>query len=170
MKILALSDSHNDNKLMYEVLEMLGGKIQTVLFMGDCVDDIIDYTYICENADVHYVAGNCDVNYLRPRDKEIEAGGKKIFITHGNQYDIKNSHDVILKEAKLRKADICLYGHSHSPEVFEEDGIFFMNPGSISLPRGISIYPTYGIIDIDENGVSGKIISVEYGKFKEFQF
>jgi len=170
LKILALSDSHGDTKLMYEILEMLGDKIQMVLFLGDCIDDIIDYTYICGDMPVHYAAGNCERFYFEPFDDEIEAGGKKVFITHGHKYGVKGGHGVIVKEAKARGADICLFGHSHWPEIFEESGIFFMNPGSIAFPRGISRFPTYGIIDIDEDGVKGQIISVEYGRFKEFRF
>ena len=170
MKILAFSDSHGDTQLMYEILEILGNKIQMVLFLGDCVDDIMDYTYICEDVDVHYAAGNCETRYFEPSDKVIEAAGKKIFITHGHKYAIKSGHDVIVSEAKSRGVGICLYGHSHSPEIFEESGIFFMNPGSISFPRGVSGHPTYGIIDIAENGdVSGKIISVEDGIFRELR-
>ena len=170
MKILVFSDSHGDTKLMYEILDLLSDKIQMVLFSGDNIDDIIDYTYIFDGIPVHYAAGNCETRYFEPMDKEIEVWGKKIFITHGHKYSIKSGHDVIVSEAKARGADICVYGHSHSPEIFEEQGIFFMNPGSISLPRGISNYPTYGIIDIDENIVTGKIISAENGKFVEFRF
>ena len=169
MKILAFSDSHDDNKLMYDILELLGDKIQMVLFMGDCIDDIIDYTYICGEIPVHYVAGNCERHYFEPMDKEIEACGKKIFITHGHKYAIKSGHTAIVNEAKSRGADICLYGHSHSPEIFCEQGIFFMNPGSIVFPRGISRYPTYGIIDIEEDGVKGQIISAENGGFRELK-
>jgi predicted phosphodiesterase len=36
--------------------------------------------------------------------------------------------------------------------VFEANGILFMNPGSISIPKGSIAAVSYGVIDISEDG------------------
>ena len=45
-------------------------------------------------------------------------------------------------------ADIVLFGHTHENLLKEEDGIVFMNPGSISLPRLRGRY--IGFIELEE--------------------
>ncbi|QEN04943.1 phosphodiesterase [Thiospirochaeta perfilievii] len=56
-------------------------------------------------------------------------GSRKIFITHGHKYS---------KESlpPLKDGSIFLYGHTHIPDGSCLDGIYSLNPGSITLPKG----------------------------------
>lgn len=36
----------------------------------------------------------------------------------------------------LKKGSCFLYGHTHIPEMKEKDGYLFLNPGSVSIPKG----------------------------------
>ena len=60
--------------------------------------------------------------------------------------------DRLKAAAKERKAQIVIFGHSHMPYLQEEDGITFLNPGSISKPRQVSFEPTYAIMKLDDRG------------------
>lgn len=54
--------------------------------------------------------------------------GKTIFATHGHHF-----HKDALPP--LSKGDILLCGHTHVPACLETDGILYLNPGSVSIPK-----------------------------------
>lgn len=58
----------------------------------------------------------------------LPVGKRMIFATHGHIYS-KDRHPA------LQPGDILLYGHTHVPLCEEEDGLIFMNPGSVSMPK-----------------------------------
>ena len=115
MKILVLSDSHSSSI-----------KIDLSSF---------DYAFHCGDRgfsklsdDVIYVKGNCD--FSGDKEKLVEINGKKIFITHGNLYNVKINYMNLYYKALELKADIVLFGHTHKQIVFSEDNILFINPGA----------------------------------------
>ena len=59
----------------------------------------------------------------------IELGGRFVYLTHGHVYGEDNP-------PKLRKGDILIQGHTHIQRCVEKDGIMFLNPGSVSIPKG----------------------------------
>ena len=92
--------------------------------------------------------------YSRPpldREKEIELGGKKIWLTHGHNYYVSLDLKVIEQEAVARGMDIVMFGHTHRPVIIVEDNITLINPGSISYPRQADGIPTYIILEINDN-------------------
>ena len=54
--------------------------------------------------------------------------GKTIFATHGHHF-----HADALPP--LSKGDILLCGHTHVPACFDTDGVLYLNPGSVSIPK-----------------------------------
>ena len=44
-----------------------------------------------------------------------------------------------------------MFGHTHRPDIIEEDNITLINPGSISYPRQADGIPTYIILEINDN-------------------
>ncbi|MPN11652.1 Phosphodiesterase YfcE [bioreactor metagenome] len=93
------------------------------------------------------VRGNCDAEI----DQSLlayDAGGdyqkavlnhRTFFVTHGHIYQPDN-HPV------LPDGSIFLSGHTHLPDIHETSGIYYLNPGSIALPKGDNP-PSYGLID-----------------------
>ena len=51
-----------------------------------------------------------------------------IFATHGHHF-----HKDALPP--LQPGDILLHGHTHIPDCCESDGIYVLNPGSVSIPK-----------------------------------
>ena len=82
------------------------------------------------------VRGNCDsevdqmmLDYPIMSDySTVFYNKKRIFVTHGHVY---NQIDM----PKLSKGDVFISGHTHIPVAEERDGIFMLNPGSITLPK-----------------------------------
>jgi len=156
MKILALSDSHGVIKPMANVVKKYGNNVACTLFLGDYV---VDFEKVAESTAFHMVPGNCDFYSTLPQELTIELGGKKIWMSHGNRLGVKSGYDKIIAAAEARKVNICLFGHTHVPVVFKKNGILFLNPGSISEPRGLK-RKSYAIIDITDLGVLAKVIEV----------
>lgn len=55
--------------------------------------------------------------------------GHMAMCTHGHLYDIENMPNV-------NKGDIIISGHTHLLRAEEKDGIYYINPGSVSIPKG----------------------------------
>ena len=64
-------------------------------------------------------------------------GARQLFLTHGHVYGPGNV-------PPLAQGGVLLYGHTHVKEVAERDGVLFVNPGSVSLPKdGSNSYAVY---------------------------
>lgn len=99
------------------------------------------------------VRGNCDAEVDQMMFKfpcmgdfaEIENHGKRLFLSHGHLYDPNLfSH---------YKADIYFSGHTHIyTATTNKDGVYLLNPGSISLPKGGN-EATFGIYSSEKFSV-----------------
>lgn len=93
------------------------------------------------------IRGNCDAEVdqmvlefpCMADYSELFLGSRKVFMSHGHIY----SPDHV---PSLNQNDIFLSGHTHIPTAFEKNGIWLLNPGSPSLPKG-GHPKTYGILD-----------------------
>ena len=54
--------------------------------------------------------------------------GKTVFLTHGHLFSPENP-------PKLQKGDVLLTGHTHVPACESRDGWWYLNPGSVSIPK-----------------------------------
>lgn len=152
MKILVVSDSHNNIQNIVKVIKVVGlDQIDVLLHCGDLKNDAIRLKNLYPDLNIDYVYGNCDgFSYGSDKQKLISIGGVPIFLTHGDKHNVKSGdYDELLIEAKAYEAEIALCGHTHCAYFRKKEGIILLNPGSISCPRD-SHYPSYGIIDINE--------------------
>lgn len=109
---------------------------------------------------LYVIRGNCDAevdemisNFTFYDNLKIDINGKRYFLTHGHKYNIES----LPKD----EFDVMLYGHFHTGFIKEKDGKYFVNPGSISLPKG-GTCNSYAVIDCHEialKNISGDIIS-----------
>lgn len=53
---------------------------------------------------------------------------RMVFITHGHIHNLSNL-------PPLKKGDILLHGHTHVQAMTEQEGIWYLNPGSVSIPK-----------------------------------
>ena len=135
IRILIISDSHGNLNNVMQVLKK-ENNIDIILHLGDTIQDAISIMETSKDIEFHYVGGNDDNRQKQPKEKIIEGMGGKIFITHGHLYNIKRSFDNIILKSKELKVDIAIFGHNHIQKCIVNDGIIFINPGSISEPRG----------------------------------
>ena len=79
------------------------------------------------------------------RNGDIEIDGVKILLTHGHRYGVKNGYLNLIMRAKELQVNAVIFGHTHIPEVFTEDGVLFVNPGSCSY---YAVKRTYAVMFI----------------------
>jgi len=159
-KILIFSDSHGDNEKISEISEM--EKPDLVLHAGD---------YCCSNNEIskfinYFCCGNND--YC----SKDQTNGQKIvkfkyenlsfLLTHSDnfsdfKYNVKHVEERMAKLFSRENIDVIIFGHSHEETVDKIYNILFINPGSITYPRGNSEGRSYAILKIE----NGKIYSKE---------
>lgn len=58
----------------------------------------------------------------------LECRSRLIYGTHGHIYNLQNP-------PPLAPGDVLLCGHTHIPANQEQDGLLYLNPGSVSIPK-----------------------------------
>lgn len=150
MRILIISDTHGSHRNLDEVLER-EKDIDMLLHLGDVENDD-DYIEAVMDCPVHIVAGNNDYFSYLPREKEIQIGKCKVFMTHGHNYYVSMNTERLRQAARQRGADIVMYGHTHRPKVDASEDVIVVNPGSLSYPRQEGRRATYIIMEINRAG------------------
>ncbi len=157
MKILLFSDSHGYTLNMVKVAKKYDD-IDMIIHLGDFIKDIIKLGEEIKKPVYEFVSGNNDWTKDYPSEKLILIEEKKIFITHGHLYNVKNDYKRIISKGIALKADAVFFGHTHKTEEFYYENTMFLNPGSISVPVE-SDRPTFCIIEIKEGRIISKFAS-----------
>ena len=140
MKILVVSDTHGRMTNFDMVIER-EAPFDRLLHLGDS-EDCEDYIEAVCDCPVEIVAGNCDRALHLQRECVFSLAGHTFFLTHGHNYSVKRGMEKLKEAARQRNADIALFGHTHEPFLQQEDGILFLNPGSLSFPRPYTSRPS----------------------------
>lgn len=124
-----ISDTHDNLPKIKKAVEFFNKKYtKFVLHAGDWIAPFSVNAFQRLNCDYLGIYGNNDgekdglreksSSKIKPGPLELEKFGKKILLTHD------------LAETVLdKKYDIVIFGHTHKPEIYWKDSIFFINPG-----------------------------------------
>lgn len=149
MRIGIISDTHGDMSNIDKAIPYLK-KCDLIIHAGDYIDDA-EYLYYATDVNVKCVKGNCDsYNMDGHYDLTFSVKDKKFFICHGNYHDVKMGLRSLYKFAKENNIDFVVFGHTHIPTYETIDNITFINPGSLTYPRGGSS-KSFGILTLDDN-------------------
>ena len=104
------------------------------------------------------VRGNCEAEVdqmvlpfpVMSEEALVFADGNTILMTHGH---------IHTPEKHPGGIDTFLSGHTHIPVLERKDGIIYLNPGSVSIPKG-GFLPSYAVWEYPE----ARIISLIDGK------
>ena len=173
MKLLVVSDIHGSlfyTKKMVEIMEK--EEVDKVILLGDLyyhgprnplpkeynpmeVSKILNSLkekLIC-------IKGNCDaevdemISEFKLNDHvKLEINNKKFMFTHGHKFNIKN---------KVENLDVLVYGHFHTGYIKQDNNQYFINSGSITLPKlSISIMQHFRKKSNRKAVISDKYISI----------
>ena len=150
MKVLIISDTHGKHENLRHILFDVGN-IDLLVHCGDTEGG--EHTIMqMAGCPCHIIAGNNDFFSRLPSESEFEIGHYKVWLSHGHYYGVSMGYEKLLEEAVARGADIAFFGHTHRPCVLNKQGVFLVNPGSVSYPRQEGRRPSYCIMDIDRDG------------------
>lgn len=165
MRILLVSDTHGRSDELIEAVK--GQEFDRLFHLGDYVED---GEYIAQSLGLAatIVRGNGDLGSSYKDEEILEIKGKRIFMTHGHLYNIRQGLTSICYKALEEDLDLALFGHSHIPVNIREGKVIIMNPGSPSFPRldprnvidGKKRRFTYGIISIEDE-IATEIVEIE---------
>lgn len=122
-----------DPKSCYEILNLFSDKI--VACKGNCESDV-DLMVL---------------NFKMPKFNALKFNNKIFYLLHGDDdtYDIKT----------LNKDEILIKGHTHVPLMIELNKGVYLNPGSMTFPKG-SLDKSYMILD----DLDVKLVEFDYDK------
>jgi len=156
MKILIVSDTHAQVRPLVSLIDRYVNDVQMVIHLGDHARDLLDIETNYPSLTMVAVAGNTD--YYGERERVLSLEGRRVLLLHGDRRDVNSGMDRLFYYAKDKGVDVCLFGHTHIQAQFIKESIFFMNPGSVSLPRGGS-NAGYGMIEITPEGeITGELL------------
>jgi len=141
MNVLIISDTHG---LIREELIPLLKKADHVIHAGD-VGGFDTYKKLLGlNERFSAVRGNVDRGFgpVLPGDLEVRLGGLSLFMIHelgGMKFDPAGRHDLVV------------FGHTHKPQYREQDGVTYLNPGSVG-PRRLRLPVGYATLRIRPDG------------------
>lgn len=165
MKILVMSDSHSSLRFMHTCIRAV--QPDWMIHLGDYFEDAKAVAEDYPHIPLIQVPGNCDRYRVVPGEPEIlvpRMDGVQMYLTHGHLHGVKMTIGNLLREARLAKAQIALYGHTHIADCHQEpDGLWVLNPGSCNYSGG-----SVGVIETE----NGKILScriLERDDLEEFK-
>jgi len=155
LKLFVISDTHKKIQKVKEVF----AKLHDV----DCIVHLGDYETDAEKLQrelgvrVASVPGNMDGFFDSAAYQILETEYGKLLLTHGHMEQVKVSPLKLLYRAQELGCRAALFGHTHMPFYEESNGIYLINPGSLSQPRD-GTQGSYAIITTSPTEFQGSIV------------
>lgn len=142
--IAVISDSHGSLKNL-SLFRSRIGQPDALWHLGDCAEDA---PLLAQRMNCGYVSvrGNCDPFSDAPLKQIIDWHHRRFLLLHGHTVSGRLN---LLYLAKEQRCDAVLFGHSHVPSTECVDGIWMINPGSLSRPRS-SEGPSMALLTLDD--------------------
>jgi len=146
MKILLVSDTHGREDRLEEAVHT-EWPFDYMIHCGD-VHGSGQYISRMVPCACLIVAGNNDIFTELPREVVLPLAGHRLLVVHGHRQSVHGGLSGLKRLALLNGCDTVLFGHTHRPVIALEDGITFLNPGSLTYPRQEGRRPSYIIVDL----------------------
>ncbi|MES3517120.1 MAG: metallophosphoesterase [Natronomonas sp.] len=161
--LVALADTHarESTNLEGRTREAVA-EAETVIHAGDFTTEAV-YEAFDSICDVRAVVGNNDRELLDrlPEERVVEHRGFRIGVVHGHRH----SQTALSLFARQSNADLVVFGHSHRPEVRDEE-IPLVNPGSHADPRRYR--PGHAEMEVDGETLYGRLVDPSGNEHETF--
>ncbi len=144
MKILLVSDSHNDYASLDRLVNLYPN-MDLYLHAGDSEQDEWSIKPFIS------VRGNCDHYYDFPEHLIIPSPYGNILVHHTPHISQELVHKHNVK--------IVIHGHTHTRRNEKKNGILYVNPGALNYARD-KFDGSYAILDIESNSVDIKFYTL----------
>lgn len=152
MRILVISDTHGNQAALFRAFEA-AGRIDSIIHLGDGEADAALLSAV-ETIPVLRIAGNCDAGSTAPRELICEWNNVRLLLCHGDRYGVKTGLTRLIQRGHAAEADAVLYGHTHSAQIDENEGLWLINPGTMTYPAPLH---SYAILELTPEGLKAVI-------------
>ena len=173
MKYIIASDIHGSAFYCSKLLERYKAEgAEGILLLGDVLyhgprndlpegyapKEVIAMLNPLKN-DILCVRGNCEAEVdqmvldfdVTTQHRSLRLFNHEILMTHGHHINIDSPTTELNPE-------FVLYGHTHVPLKAQKDGVWYLNPGSVTIPKNGS---AHSYMTLDESGFVWKNIDGE---------
>lgn len=157
MRVIVMSDSHRNFRNVLRVVDR-HPDADLYIHLGDGEREFESVQDLYPDRRYLWVAGNCDFGSGTATSDLVKLCGKNVLLTHGHTYYVKQSLSELKNAARICQASVVLYGHTHVAHTEYDNGLYVMNPGSLSVPRRGNA--SYGILDITSQGIMTNLVEV----------
>jgi uncharacterized protein len=152
MRVGVLSDTHG--LLRTEAATALAG-VDLLIHAGDVGDAETLALLRVLGPQLHAVRGNVDRGAWAlelPETAVVEVAGHRLYVLHDlAQLDL---------DPGAAGFSAVIYGHSHRPEIRQQRGVLYLNPGSCG-PRRFSLPVTVALLDATpETGLRARLVDL----------
>ena len=155
MTFLILADTHGRIDRAVKIIQRLHEQIDGVWHLGDNYRDfeLLEKRFrpLYPRLAFQAVPGNCDTDCPAPTRLTIPVEGHQVFLQHGDRYGVSGQSIGMLPSAAASfHANVVLFGHTHVPLIEVQNQVLYLNPGSLSRPRGGND-PSYALLTLDRD-------------------
>jgi len=155
LKLFVISDTHGRIDKAVEIYKSLTD-IDMIIHLGDYWSDA---QKLMEQLQVPVLSlkGNMDGVFANDGYHILETDFGKIFLTHGHMESVKQNLNNIMYKAESLGCKAVFFGHTHVPLFYQAEGLYLLNPGSLTLPTG-GRKGSYAVVDITDHSLDASIL------------
>ncbi|NLD19014.1 MAG: metallophosphoesterase [Clostridiales bacterium] len=155
MKILVIGDTHGKLNKVRDIFPRLTN-IDLIVHTGDFIGDgqKLEKEF---GIPVVAVKGNCDGSYSSDDFETFDTEYGKMMVTHGHMENVNSNFTTLYYKALENKCVAVLFGHTHKALIHEEDDIYLVNPGSLTLPRD-GTDGSYAVLRTSEDDFDASVV------------
>jgi len=155
LKIYVISDTHGKIDKATDVLKRLHG-VDMIIHLGDVEKDARRLEELTGKT-VISVKGNNDFLSAKEDFLILKTEYGNILLTHGHLFNVKYGLGKLFYRALELECKAVFFGHTHVPVYIETDGVYLLNPGSMTYPSdGTS--GSYAVVTVTADVFSAGIV------------
>lgn len=160
MRYLVLSDTHGqiDSSIKIYKEHNEPDPLDGIIHLGDFTGDAKSLS-VRTGSKVIYVPGNMDGCFSDTDYEILDTEFGPILLIHGHMQAVKLTLQKILYRTQELGCKAVLFGHTHKPLMEYVDGVFLLNPGSITRP--LSGQGSYALLNTDDGKFRASILFKE---------
>jgi len=158
LKLYVISDTHGAIEKALKIYGTLDA-IDLIIHLGDVERDARRISKITGKT-VISVQGNNESASSQENFHVLETEYGNLLLTHGHMDGVKAGLHGLLYRAQELECKAVLFGHTHIPLFTESRGIYFLNPGSLSIPMD-GTAGSYAIVNTSKDDFSASIVYYE---------
>ncbi len=169
MKVVVISDTHGNVGGLRNVAKGLvtGGRVDRFIHLGDDYRDAEVFDEL--GASYLRVPGVFSDHYVDravPNRLVQELGGWRFLLTHTRRSHANDLRKDLKPEELIaqKKVDVVLFGHSHIPEISQQQGILFVNPGHLKDSDKKGYSASYAVLEVADDEIVASLVDVETGR------